>query len=125
MPRAFVAGPFPVQGEQVQRGVAKHAFHQIHSMRGKCAEPRSFSSCCVCARGCWKEDLRSLKLFVTAAKTVDVEEVVEEELEEAVEEEETLEESPVSLKTGKSKKLAISQSFHAPSGPSQTGASTS
>ena len=57
-------------------------------MRGKCAEPRSFSSCCVCARGCWKEDLRSLKLFVTAAKTVDVEEVVEEELEEAVEEEE-------------------------------------
>ena len=72
----------------MQRGVAKHAFHQIHSTRGKCAEPRSFSSCCVCARGCWKEDLRPLKLFVTAAKTVDMEDLVEEEPDEPVAEDE-------------------------------------
>ena len=57
-------GPFAVHGEQLQRGVARHAFHQIHSSSGKAAEPRCFSSCCVCARGRWKEDLRPLKLFV-------------------------------------------------------------
>lgn len=62
------AGPFSVHGEQMQRGIAKHAFHQIHSAHGKTAEPRCFSSCCVCARGRWQEDLRSLKLFVTGIK---------------------------------------------------------
>ena len=62
------AGPFSVHGEQMQRGIARHAFHQIHSAHGKTAEPRCFSSCCVCARGRWKEDLRSLKLFVTGIK---------------------------------------------------------
>lgn len=64
-----------MQGEQVQRGVARHAFHQIHSARGQSAEPRSFSSCAVCARGCWKEDLRPLKLFVTAAQSAEMEDV--------------------------------------------------
>ena len=59
----------------MQRGIAKHAFHQVHSCRGKHAEPRSFSSCCVCARGFWKEDLRPVKLFVTALGATELDEV--------------------------------------------------
>ena len=72
----------------MQRGVAKHSFHQIHSVRGKSAETRCFSSCCVCARGCWKEDLRSVKLLVTATKFYHEDEVDEDEMEDPVDEDE-------------------------------------
>lgn len=83
MKHGHPVGPFPVQGEQLQRGVAKHAFHQIHSRQGKAAEPRCFSSCCICARGRWKEDLRPLKLFVAPLREVHMEEAAEEGMEEA------------------------------------------
>ena len=72
----------------MQRGVAKHSFHQIHSVRGKSAETSCFSSCCVCARGRWKEDLRSVKLFVTATKFFHEDEVDEDEMEDPVDEDE-------------------------------------
>ena len=58
----------------------------LRSIRGKQAEPRKFSSCCVCARGCWKEDLRSIKSFATAANAFDEDDIVEDELDEPVEE---------------------------------------
>ena len=62
----IVVGPFPVQGEQIQRGVGAYAFHQIHSRQRAEAQERSLQCCTVCARTCWLEDMSRLRLFVEA-----------------------------------------------------------
>ncbi len=60
-------GPFPVAGEQMRRGLAAHAYHQIHSVRGSRAEERCLRSCAVCARGLWSERMRQFRLFTEVA----------------------------------------------------------
>ena len=60
-------GPFAVTGEQMRRGLGKHAFHQIHAVRGEKVEPRCLRSCVVCARGMWSDRMRSMRLFTPPA----------------------------------------------------------
>ena len=60
-------GPFAVTGEQMRRGLGKHAFHQIHAVRGEKVEPRCLRSCVVCARGVWSDRMRSMRLFTPPA----------------------------------------------------------
>ena len=60
-------GPFAVGGEQLRRGLGAHAWHQTHSIHGTRMEPRRLRSCDVCARSLWPEDMRRLRLFVTAS----------------------------------------------------------
>ena len=79
----IVVGPFPVQGEQIQRGVGAYAFHQIHSRQRAEAQERSLQCCTVCARTCWLEDMSRLKLFVEAkVGAVEEEEAADSEEEE-------------------------------------------
>ena len=51
----------------MRRGLGKHAFHQIHAVRGEKVEPRCLRSCVVGARGMWSDRMRSMRLFTPPA----------------------------------------------------------